>query len=142
MENLRSNGPGRILVIERDPAVARFVEFVLGNWETFNVVAETELDLALGRAQHELWDLVLIDFELPSSPGLGAMGLMAAIRAAQPELPVAMLTAFPVTDPAAEQLRAADGHVTKPIIPSHLIGLATTLIEQSRRAHEHHEQAG
>jgi CheY-like chemotaxis protein len=145
MENLRSNGPGRILVIERDPAVSRFVEFVLGNWETFNVVSEAELDLALGRAQHELWDLVLIDFELPSADGpdgLDAMGLMAAIRAAQPELPVAMLTAFPVTGPTADQLQAADGHVTKPIIPSHLIGLATTLIEHSRRAHEHHEQAG
>jgi CheY-like chemotaxis protein len=139
MENLRSNDPGRILVIERDPAVSRFVEFVLGNWEAFNVVSEAELDLALGRAQHELWDLVLIDFELSSSEGpdgLDAMGLMSAIRAAQPQLPVAMMAAFPVTGPTADQLRAADGHVTKPIIPSHLIGLATTLIEHSRRTHE------
>ncbi|HXP55240.1 MAG TPA: response regulator [Streptosporangiaceae bacterium] len=142
MENLRSNGPGRILVIERDPAVSRFVEFVLGNWETFNVVSEAELDLALGRAKHELWDLILIDFELPSPEGpdgLDAMGLMAAIRAAQPELPVAMMTAFPVTGPTADQLQAADGQVTKPLVPSHLIGLATTLIERSRRMHE---QAG
>jgi CheY-like chemotaxis protein len=139
MENLRSNGPGRILVIERDPAVSRFVEFVLGNWEAFNVVSEAELDLALGRAQHEVWDLVLVDFELPSSEGpdgLDAMALMAAIRAAQPQLPVAMMTAFPVTSPTADQLWAADGHVTKPLIPSHLIGLATTLIEHSRRTHE------
>ena len=139
MENLRSNGPGRILVIERDPAVSRFVEFVLGNWEAFNVVSEAELDLALGRAKHELWDLILIDFELPSSEnsdGLDAMGLLAAIRAARPQLPVAMLTASPVTGPAAGRLQAADGHVTKPIIPSHLIGLATTLIEYSRRTHE------
>jgi DNA-binding response OmpR family regulator len=140
MENLRSNGPGRILVIERDPAVSRFVEFVLGNWEAFNVVSEAELDLALGRARTELWDLVLIDFELPSSQdGLDAMGMLASLREAQPQLPVAMLTASPVTGPTADQLRAADGHVTKPIIPSHLIGLATTLIEHSRRTHE---QAG
>ena len=143
MENLRSNGPGRILVIERDPAVSRFVEFVLGNWEAFNVVSEAKLDLALGRAKHELWDLILIDFELPSpegADGLDAMGLLAAIHAARPQLPVAMLTASPVTGPvtgpAAGRLQAADGHVTKPIIPSHLIGLATTLIEYSRRTHE------
>lgn len=143
MENLRSNGPGRILVIERDPAVARFVEFVLGNWEAFSVVSEAELDLALGRARTELWDLVLIDFELPRSPGgLDAMAMIASIREVQPQLPVAMLTASPVTGATADQLRAADGHVTKPIIPSHLIGLATGLIEHSRRAHEHHEQAG
>lgn len=140
MENLPSSGPGRILVIERDPAVSRFAEFVLGNWEAFNVVSEAELDLALGRARTELWDLVLIDFELPGSPGrLDAMGMLASIREARPQLPVAMLTASPVTGATADQLRTADGHVTKPIIPSHLIGLATTLIEHSRRTHE---QAG
>jgi hypothetical protein len=33
-------------------------------------------------------------------------------------------------------MRAADGHVTKPLVPSHLIGLATGLIEQFRRARE------
>jgi CheY-like chemotaxis protein len=157
MENIRSTGPGRILVIERDLAVSRFVEFVLGNLEAFDVSSEAEPAVALGRAKHEVWDLVLIDFELPgkhaqpsgeapagadgwggtdASPGLDAMGLLATIRAARPGLPIAMMTAFPVTGATADKLRAADGHVTKPITPSHLIGLATGLIECSRRARE------
>jgi CheY-like chemotaxis protein len=102
----------------------------------------------LSRIETEPWDLVLVDFELPGpgTPGspapegaLDAIGLLAAIREAEPRLPVAMMTASPVTGPAAENLRAADGHLTKPITPSHLIGLATGLIEQSRRARE---QAG
>jgi CheY-like chemotaxis protein len=157
MENIRSIGPGRILVIERDLAVSRFVEFVLGNWEAFDVSPECDPALALGRAKHELWDLILIDFELSAAGGAGGAGaaggaggagaageqrgsgaleLLSAIRAARPKLPVAMMTAFPVTGATADRLQAADGHVTKPIIPSHLIGLATGLIEHSRRAEQ------
>ena len=132
-------------MIERDLAVSRFVEFVLGNWEAFDVSPECDPALALGRAKHELWDLILIDFELPAAGaaggaggqrGSGALELLSAIRAARPKLPVAMMTAFPVTGAAADRLQAADGHVPKPIIPSHLIGLATGLIEHSRRAEQ------
>jgi CheY-like chemotaxis protein len=136
MEHIRSIGPGRILVIERDPAVSRFVEFVLGNWEAFDVTSVSEPTLALARIETEPWDLVLVDYELPSSDGPNALGLLAGIREIEPRLPVAMMTAFPVTGPTADSLRAADGHVTKPLVPSHLIGLATGLIERFRRARE------
>jgi CheY-like chemotaxis protein len=137
MEHIRSIGPGRILVIERDLAVSRFAEFVLGNWETFEVTSVSEPAVALGMVEQEPWDLVLADFELGgwgARDTMDAMGLLAAIREIEPGLPVAMMTAFPVTGPAAGQLSAADGYVTKPITPSHLIGLATGLIEHSRRA--------
>ena len=134
MDNTRSFSPGRILVVERDPAVARFVEFVLGNWEAFEVATISDPAMALAWLGNEPWDLVLADFELPATGVVDAMGLLEAIREVEPGLPVAMLTAFPVTGPTAERLGAADGYVTKPITPSHLIGLATGLIEQSRRA--------
>ena len=134
MDNTHSFSPGRILVVERDPAVARFVEFVLGNWEAFEVATISDPAVALALLGNEPYDLVLADFELPATGVVDAMGLLEAIREVEPGLPVAMLTAFPVTGPTAEQLRAADGYVTKPITPSHLIGLATGLIEQSRRA--------
>ena len=127
---------GRILVVERDPVVARSVEFVLSNWEAFEVATVSDPAMALAWLGNEPWDLVLTDFELPATGVIDAMGLLAAIREVEPGLPVAMLTAYPVTSPTAEQLRAADGYVTKPIIPSHLIGLATGLIERSRRARE------
>ncbi|HEY0718676.1 MAG TPA: response regulator [Streptosporangiaceae bacterium] len=145
MEHIRSIGPGRILVVERDLAVSRFVEFVLGNWEAFEVTSVSEPGVALRMIEDEAWDLVLADFELASWGGrhatetLDALGLLAAIREVEPGLPVAMMTAFPVTGPTAGQLSAADGYVTKPITPSHLIGLATGLVENFRRARE---QAG
>jgi DNA-binding response OmpR family regulator len=93
------------------------VEFVLGNWESFEVASVTDPAVALALLGNERWDLVL-----------------EAIREIEPGLPVAMMSAYPVTGPTAEQLTAADGYVTKPITPSHLIGLATGLIEQFRRA--------
>ena len=34
-----STGPGKILVVERDPAVALSVETILGTWEAFEVTA-------------------------------------------------------------------------------------------------------
>ena len=134
MGNMSSFGPGRILVVERDLAVSRFVEFVLGNWESFEVASVTDPAVALALLGNEPWDLVLVDFELPATGVVDAMGLLEAIREVEPGLPVAMMTAYPVTGPTAEQLTAADGYVTKPITPSHLIGLATNLIERFRRA--------
>ncbi|HEX4257154.1 MAG TPA: response regulator [Streptosporangiaceae bacterium] len=136
MDNMSSFGPGRILVVERDLAVSRYVEFVLGNWESFEVATVTEPAIALALLGNEPWDLVLVDFELPHTGVVDALGLLEAIREVEPGLPVAMLTAYPVLGATAEKLNAADGYVTKPITPSHLIGLATGLIERFRRARE------
>src|ERR1700761_3335627 len=115
MDNTRSFSPGRILVVERDPAVARFVEFVLGNWEAFEVATISDPAMALAWLGNEPWDLVLADFELPATGGVDAVGLLEAVRWVKPGLPVAMLTAFPAPDPTAERRGAADGYVTKPI---------------------------
>jgi two-component system, NtrC family, response regulator HydG len=134
MDNMSSFGPGRILVVERDLAVSRFVEFVLGNWESFDVASVTDPAIALAVLGNEPWDMVLVDFELPGTGVVDALGLLAAIREVDPGLPVAMMTAFPVLGATAQELTAADGYVTKPITPSHLIGLATGLIERYRRA--------
>ena len=52
MDNTHSFSPGRILVVERDPAVARFVEFVLGNWEAFEVATIADPAVALAWLLH------------------------------------------------------------------------------------------
>jgi CheY-like chemotaxis protein len=134
MDTMSSSGPGRILVVERDQAVSRFVEFVLGNWESFEVASVTDPAIALALLGNEPWDLVLVDLELPDGGVVDALGLLDAIREVEPGLPVAMMTAYPILAATAGKLAAADGYVTKPITPSHLIGLATGLIERFRRA--------
>ena len=130
MKHTPSTGPGRILVVERDPVVALFAETVLGVWETFEVTSVASAAAAAGLLELEHWDLVLADLELPDAE---ALRLLAAVRQEAPWLPFALMTAFPVLEPAATAIRAADGFVTKPITPSHLIGLATDLIGRARR---------
>ena len=136
MEHIRSTGPGRILVIERDPAVSRFVEFVLGNWEAFDVTSVSEAALALAGSRPSPGTWSWSTTSCPARTARTPWGCWPASREIEPRLPVAMMTAFPVTGPTADSLRAADGHVTKPLVPSHLIGLATGLIERFRRARE------
>jgi two-component system, OmpR family, response regulator len=138
MRNIQSDGPGKILVVERDPAVALFAETILGVWEGFEVTAVANGGVAAGLVEREAWDLVLADYELPDSE---ALRLLAAVRQETPDLPFAMITAFPVLEPAGTAMEDADGFVTKPMKPCDLIGLATSLIERSRRMHEQREKS-
>ena len=125
-----NTGPGKILVVERDPAVALFAETVLGVWEGFEVTAVASGGVAAALVTREPWDLVLADYELPDAE---ALRLLTAVREEAPGLAFAMITAFPVLEPTATAMEGADGFVTKPMKPSDLIGLATGLIERSRR---------
>lgn len=136
MQNTPSTGPGKILVVEPDPAVALYIEVVLGVWEAFEVTSVPDCGRAADLIQREPWDLILADFQLPQSSRLQ---VLAAARDGAPAVPVAMMTTPPVMEPAAAALQAADGFVTKPVRPADLIGLATNVIERSRQAHE---QAG
>jgi two-component system, sensor histidine kinase ChiS len=133
MRNTPNTGPGKILVVERDPAVALFVETILGVWEVFEVASVASGSVATGLVMREPWDLVLADFELPDAE---ALRLLAAVRHEAPGLAFAMITEFPVLQPTMTAMADADGYVTKPMKPAELIGLATSLIERSRRSGE------
>jgi DNA-binding NtrC family response regulator len=133
-----NTGPGKILVVERDPAVALFAETVLGVWEGFEVTAVASSGVAAALVIRESWDLVLADYELP---GAEALRLLAAVREEAPGLPFAMITASPVLEPAVTAIEGADGFVTKPMRPCDLIGLATSLIERSRQQGEQHDRS-
>src|SRR5512135_3632425 len=120
-----SPGPGKILLVERDTALALFVETILGTWEAFEVTWVSNAREAVVLMEHEPWDLILADFELPDAQ---ALRLLSVIRAEAPGLPFAMMAAHPVLPPTADALETADGFITKPLRPSALIGLATGLI--------------
>jgi DNA-binding NtrC family response regulator len=135
MRIIPNTGPGKILVVERDPAVALFAETVLGVWEGFEVTAVASSGVAAALVIREPWDLVLADYELPDAE---ALRLLAAVREEAPGLAFAMITAFPVLEPTA--MESTDGFVTKPMKPCDLIGLATGLIERSRQLREQDAQ--
>jgi len=133
MRNTPSTSPGKILVVEHDPAFALFAETILGTWEAFDVTVVGTAEAAAGLLETEPWDLVIADFDLPHAQ---APLLLTAVRAQAPGLPFAMVTAHPVQGPTLNALRAADGFITKPARPCSLIGLATNLIHRSRRQRE------
>ena len=133
MGDTPNTGPGKILLVERDPVLALFAETILSVWEAFEVTAVPNGAVAAALIERESWDLVVADYELP---GTEALQLLAAVRREAPDLPFAMISAFPVLERDAMAMASADGFITKPMKPSHLIGLATGLIERSRRMRE------
>ncbi len=123
---------GRILVVEDDPAAARFAAYVLGERGGFDVRHVTDPVVALQRIVDEAWDLVLADLDLPHMSGLD---LLASIRRIAPGLPVAITTAQPMEAAHAHALlRHADAVLEKPIQPRRLTSVATALIGSRLRA--------
>jgi two-component system, response regulator FlrC len=117
---------GKILVVEDDPAAARFAAYVLGERGGFDVRHVTDPVVALQRIVDEAWDLVLADLDLPHMSGLD---LLASVRRIAPGLPVAITTARAMGAAHAHALlRHADAFLEKPIQPRRLTSVASTLI--------------
>ena len=117
---------GRILVVEDDPAAARFAVYVLGERGGFDVTHISDPVVATQHIADESWDLVLADLDLPHMSGLD---LLAAVRRVAPGLPVALTTARAMEAVHADTLLShADAFLEKPIEPQRLIAVAATLI--------------
>ncbi|HUK68433.1 MAG TPA: response regulator [Streptosporangiaceae bacterium] len=116
----------KILVVEDDPAAARFVVYVLGERGGFDVSHVTDPVVALQRIADEAWDLVLTNLDLPRMTGLD---LLASVRRIAPGLPVAITTGRAMSAAHAHALRRhADAFLERPIQPQRLTTVATALI--------------
>jgi DNA-binding response OmpR family regulator len=121
---------GSILLVEDDPAAARFAGYVLGECGGFDVVHVTDPAVALQRIADEPWDLVLADLDLPHMTGLD---LLAAVRRIAPGLPVVIITARAMElAPAHVLFSRADAFLQKPVGPQRLTMVATALIGERR----------
>jgi diguanylate cyclase (GGDEF)-like protein len=104
---------GRILVVDDDPVVARFLAMDL-ELEGYDVDVVTDGTLALQQAVRMLPDLVLLDVELPGTDGFE---VLRAIRASPPtaSLPVIMLTGrSEASDKVLALSAGADDYIVKP----------------------------
>ena len=103
----------RILVVEDDPKVARFVR--QGLWEEGHAVeiapdGPLALELAFG---DPAYDLIVLDVMLPG--GRDGFGVLKALRDRKLAVPVLMLTARDsITDRVAGLDLGADDYLTKP----------------------------
>lgn len=127
----RADLPGRILVIDDEPAVQDLLQRVLTN--AGHVVAGVETaEAALVRLARDRFDVVVVDNNLPKKTGLE---LMALLREHHPELRAIMITAYDT--PAVEARARALGviaYVTKPFGIVTIVGAVDDAIRDSRKA--------
>lgn len=107
----------KILVVEDEPKIARFVELEL-KYEGYEVELAGDGRTGLDKALHAGVDLVLLDIMLPELSGIE---VCRRIRM-ESELPIIMLTAKDdVTDKVAGLDIGADDYMTKPFAIEELL---------------------
>lgn len=126
----------KILIVEDEPKIARFLELELKHegYETVHAAdGRTGLELAL----EEDTDLVLLDIMLP---GLSGIEVCRRVRM-ESQVPIIMLTAKDdVTDKVAGLDMGADDYMTKPFAIEEL--LARIRVALSRHSEQHKSSAG
>jgi len=92
---------GRILIVEDRDSLRRMLERALGQ-EGYEVEAAADGASAIRLVEQKPFDLVLTDLKLPDVSGLQ---VLAASRAAQPRVPVLVLTGYGTVGSAVEAMK-------------------------------------
>ncbi len=116
----------RVLIVDDHAAVRQGVRQLLD--ERFDLDAPGEAsnaDEAIEMVQHDRWDVVILDVNMP---GKGGMEALKAMKRSNPGLPIIMFSVFPPEQVARRFLAAgASGYVSKG-------GSAEDLVSAVRRA--------
>ncbi|HEX6925975.1 MAG TPA: sigma-54 dependent transcriptional regulator [Longimicrobiaceae bacterium] len=103
---------GRLLLIEDDESARRFVVFVLERAGYSVEVSATGME-ALRALERELFDVVLLDVNLPD---VGGLDVLAAGRSLQTDCQFIMVTGDDAADTAVEAMKlGAFDYITKPV---------------------------
>lgn len=135
-----SNRPARLLVVEDERHIARFLEFVLKK-EGYHVALAGDGEQALSMIESANPDAILVDLVLPGISGLDVLRQVRADEGNR-DLVVLVLTARSFENTPEEVILAgADSHCTKPIAPSTLLRKLMDFgvpprVDQSRRQGE------
>jgi DNA-binding response OmpR family regulator len=118
----------RVLIVEDDPAIVRFLERGLAAHGHRAVTADNGQDGVL-MAADETVDFVLLDIMLP---GMDGQEVLRRIRARRPGVPVLMLTARDeVRDKVSALDSGADDYLTKPFDLEELLARMRTLVRRA-----------
>jgi DNA-binding NtrC family response regulator len=119
----------KVLLIEDDPGIADTLRRVLAE-EGHEVTVKRRGDEGLAHAASEPVNVVITDLRLP---GLNGLDLIRRLRAAQPRLPVILITAFGTTDTAIEATKfGAYDYLLKPFAMPQLLELVRKAAESNR----------
>ena len=127
---------GSLLVIDDEPEIRDTLETLL-TLEGYQVELAANAQAGLERLERKPFDLVLLDVALPDRSGLDLLG---DVRAANPALPVVMITAYGSVESAVEAMRrGASNYVTKPWDNEKLLAEIATLVSRQRLVEENRE---
>lgn len=105
------SGAARILVVDDERSMREFLEILLRK-EGYDVTTAGDVDGALLALESDDFDLVVSDIQMPGKTGLD---LLKAIREANADALVVMITAFATTETAIAAMKeGAYDYVTKP----------------------------
>ncbi len=120
----------RVLVVEDEPEIRELITLHLQR-ENHGVDAVGSVEDATKLLRQTPYDLLVLDWMLPGSPGIE---MARGIRKNSSDLPILMVTARAETADIVEGLEAgADDYLTKPFEPSVLIARSRALLRRSRR---------
>ena len=112
--------PSTILIVEDEPAIAELLAINL-EFAGHRAVRAADAEEAIRLIQHELPDLILLDWMLP---GIAGVRLAEKLRADERtrEIPIIMLTARSDEIDKVQGLETgADDYITKPFSPKELM---------------------
>jgi two-component system, OmpR family, response regulator MprA len=116
-----------ILVVDDDPKLLNMLQRTL-RYEGFRVVSATNGSEALGAAQANRPDVIVLDWLMP---GLDGIGVLKQLRAADDKTLVLMLTARDSVDDRVEGLETgADDYLVKPFAPAELLARIHALLRR------------
>ncbi|MDP3803801.1 ATP-binding protein [Brevundimonas sp.] len=117
--------PIRVLLAEDHPTNQRVVQLILGG-QGAEVVTADDGAQAVAAFEADVFDVVLMDMQMPVMDGLTATRAIRAFEAStphRPRTPIVMLSANAMAEHRADSFAAgADSHVAKPITAASLLG--------------------
>ena len=120
----------RILVIEDDPETSAQIAACLREGG-FEVETASDGDTGLTKALERRFEAVTLDRMLPGRDGLD---VVKALRGAEVDVPVLMISALGDVDERVSGLRAGgDDYLTKPFAPTELLARLEVLMRRHRR---------
>lgn len=128
----------KILIVEDEPQLARFVQLELEH-EEYEIVISGDGREGLTLAENGGFDLILLDIMLP---GLNGLEVLRRLRKSGNDTPVIMLTARDsVMDKVSGLDMGADDYITKPFAIEELLARIRAALRQHKPVSEEKQEA-